>query len=480
VCLTNLPSLPPQVSRRRRAADTYDVEKVPADVQQIYYLTREWLDDSIARYYTDDTTSTRSHARRLKGTFGAWNVESENEPIVNTPWQRMLWAFLDENDEKLISGFRKFDTGDKPMTLWTGDPAPSPETTKVQEATLFGLLLKKFLKEEWSLGANCKHDKFQDAIFESSSRFYVQEHPQQELHIILRQPGYNRLTPPLSSACETAPFSKSCTVEDPEQKAAMLWTIELPAWMKHTQDYCDGMNQGIPKSDRAKVLKKTTGGDVTIFVETTQECKDRFNHPELFPNPDSTHDPDVPHPCDTYTPDGKGGFAEGECTEDMVASCSCPAAKAIKDRIEFALDGPTFQSCANMMKVQCKPMSDLPGDGGSCDAVQDDAGQRMVWADKSCGHQKGCEPGRGSNCMWCIYDKKKCLASHFSKADCDATQSLMDKMGVSCEPPEGSSEAVMQGWRPSLVLGLVFAGGAAGAGAGAAATYLASRPAAHV
>lgn len=84
--------------------------------------------------------------------------------------------------------------------------------------------------------------------------------------------------------------------------------------------------------------------------------------------------------------------------------------------------------------------------------------------------------------MWCVYDESKC-ENIFDKAACDRTKDLMKKMNISqADCRKGipkPTEAVVQGWQPSLVLGLVFAGGAAGAGAGAVATYLASRSSGH-
>merc|ERR1712100_728310 len=127
-----------------------------------------------------------------------------------------------------------------------------------------------------------------------------------------------------------------------------------------------------------------------------------------------------------------------------------------------------------MVKVRCKPISEFPG--RQCHEVQDGAGSRMMPTKDACGDQPSCAPDGGPNCMWCIYDDDKC-DSVFGKAACDRTRALMKKMGVSCKAPDDSDDTKVgtQGWRPSLVMGLVFMGGAAGAGAGALATYLVSR-----
>jgi hypothetical protein len=542
---------PSRVSRRRLAPPAAkNWPQVPAEdqatVQQMYYDNREWLDNAVARYEqqyqrnfdppktkplqgTGSNHSQELQARRLQ-TVSKPKWTADYEPIVDTPWFMMLWSFLDEKEEKLISGFRKFE-GAKSVTLWTGDhlgkdprcedgvcTGPNPKTTKAGSATFFGKLFDKFTSG--SLYPNCGHNVLEVSIWNSASRFFVKQNPQQKLNIIYRQSGFATLTNERKNSKYNFAQNKPriCWNDkngDHTSDGTILWEEELTAWIGYTADYCDGVRQGIPDGDPAQ--KKIVAGDITIFVETSAECREKFKDKNI--KKANGHDP-----CVDLAGAGPETQHE-ECTEDMVKNCECAAAKAIKERILEELTSTKFYdarlpydkkenpgpftssfgfntyggTCRDLIKesnIQCKPLSELPDDDtGLCREIQRDSGNVMYKADQPCpeGTDHCLSPQEGPNCMWCVYDMKKCKESHPAdewETACQGTLDLMTTMGVTVQDCKARADeieaeeaqgpqATMQGVQPSLVLGLVFMGGAAGAGAGAVATYLASRQGGH-
>jgi hypothetical protein len=128
------------------------------------------------------------------------------------------------------------------------------------------------------------------------------------------------------------------------------------------------MTSSIPPQEQQEyqdLQQSNAGGDITIFVETTEQCKKRFkclNKTHLFQKK-SKHS-DVSDPCSNVTlgvheKGYDGGYAEGTCLAHQVADCSCPAAKKLQKMFLDELNG-TGKPCDHMIQVTCKPLPDEP------------------------------------------------------------------------------------------------------------------------
>jgi hypothetical protein len=315
--------------------------QLPPEVPpSFYYLTKQWLDVVVNRAFYDNMAKTppadissellevgQSVSAVFKCTPEDPNcVSAEHMPVVKTPWFKLLFALVHDDGARLISNFEQYP--DIPLTLWSGDPAPAPKEYKVAQATVWGQLLTEFMPRA-TIKDDCDYKTTVTAIWSAASKYFVEVNPQQKVEIFAKQSGWQKL------------------------EKTIFWETEFKAWIEHTTDVCVGLKDSIPEDQRGNIVDwNKAGGDITVYVEDTQTCKNRLGTSGAAP------EKNTPNPCETYSNDPSPDY----CTDPS----NCESCKRIQERIKRELEGNEAdnpkgvkEACLDrgspMIQVQCKP-----------------------------------------------------------------------------------------------------------------------------
>jgi hypothetical protein len=314
------------------------ISLLPKDVPaELFYSFRQMLDDIMVWYdevfgpeeFKDIAAlvETEDKQQPASGTPASqvqnWNcptprnpgLPTKTNPIVGTPWNQLLFSYLDADEKKLVSTFDTYPA--LPLTLWSGDPAPDAKQVKIVGGTLFGKLIKKFWPDD--VRGVCNYPQWLTPIWAAASDFFVQAHPQPRLDVSYRQSQYNK------------------------QVDTIMWNTELCAYIRHTQKHCKVLRNAIPASQFQTVADtdsgKLAGGDITIFAETTTQCKAREQLDDAL---------------DAYlTPGTCDDLGGTPCTDP----CQCQTYKDIKDKLDQALGN----DCQDIYQIKCKNVDEAPG-----------------------------------------------------------------------------------------------------------------------